>query len=231
MRHLDAGLAQGDGQCAAGGGVIAPVAALMGHLQREARHPGLAGQRPVDQTGQQQLRPMQHLLGGVGPCEELEPGLEGGGQAQPVARVRCVTAGLIQPAQHPGAEAAGQPLARQSLQVAQALQAHALERFQLSRPRTQQRQRHLVEPSAQACQAGRVGADAEPRARRLVHGLAPFPLLRRFPRFTIAPSAAQGQERGTPGRGRAGQANLVTQRGQGLMQALGQPLQATEQPP
>ena len=53
-----------------------------------------------------------------------------------------------------------------------------------------------------------------------------LPCIRRL-RFAACTAGQQGR---APGRGRASQVHLVTQRGQGVAQALGQKRQATEQP-
>lgn len=108
---------------------------------------------------------MKHLLGGVGPGEELEPGLEGGRQAQRLARVGRVATRLVQPLQQGRPEAAGQPGAWQGPQVPHTLQAHALQRLPLRGVRAQQGERHVVQHGPQGLEVGGVGSDTESTAR------------------------------------------------------------------
>ena len=55
---------------------VVAVSRLVLHLQREAAHLGMLGRSPCHQPHQQQRRAVQHLLGGVGTREELEPAAE-----------------------------------------------------------------------------------------------------------------------------------------------------------
>ena len=202
VREFHGGFGQFDAQL--GRRVRGVARLLVQHAQREGGHARLARLRPGHQPRQQHAGAVQHLVGRVGTGKKLQPAVEADGQFQPAARVRAVAQGPVQVVQQVLPKAPRQAGARQRAQVAQALQAHPLQRFPVLAARAQHPHRGLEQQRLQRTQVRGVSAQ---------HKVAAITAFARMP---------LRQQRRTQGRGRSGHLHAVAQRSDGVQHTLAQ---------
>ena len=130
----------------------------------------MLGREPRDQPLEQHRGTVQHLLGAVGPREQLEPALEHRREDDGLARVGAAAEGGVDLGEQAFAEAPRQAGARQAEQVAELAQAHALQCFPMLAAGAEQPHRHLVQCAAGGGKVGamrrRLGAREHRRALR-----------------------------------------------------------------
>ena len=145
---------------------VALPARLVMHQQPEAPHERMLRRQPGDQPLEQHRRAVQHLLGGVGAGEQLEPALERRRQDDGLARVGAAAEGAVELDQQAFAEAPRQAGARQVEQVVEAAQAHALQRLPMLAPGAEQPDRRRLEGEPGGGEVGALRRRLDPRQDR-----------------------------------------------------------------